>query len=125
MEVRSPVLIVDDDADVREALEELLVERGFAVITASNGAEALKLLRSMSAPPSIILLDLMMPVLDGYGFLAEQRRDPQLSGIPVAIITAGHAVDHARLGQSRPILSKPINVSQLMATLRGIQSPEA
>ena len=121
----SPVLIVDDDADIREALADLLVERGFSVVTASHGAEALTLLRFMNAPPSIILLDIMMPVMDGYGFLAEQRLDPQLSGIPVAIITAGHSVDHARLGQSPLILSKPINVSQLMATLRRIQRPEA
>jgi CheY-like chemotaxis protein len=114
----SPVLIVDDDADVREALEDLLLERGFSVITASNGAEALKLLRSMNAPPAMILLDIMMPVMDGYGFLAEQRSDPTLSRIPVAIITAGHGVDHARLGQSQHILPKPIKVQQLMATLR-------
>jgi CheY-like chemotaxis protein len=63
----------------------------------------------------------MMPVLDGYGFLEEHRKDPSLARIPIVIITAGHGVDHARLGGSLPVLSKPINLPQLMATLRRAQ----
>lgn len=115
------ILIVDDDPDIREALKELLADRGFSVLAASNGVEALKLLRTNSAPPSIILLDVMMPVMDGYGFLEERRRDPLLSSIPVAIITAGHGVDLARLGGTMPVLYKPIDVRELMIALGSVQ----
>ena len=111
------ILIVDDDPDIRDALEDLLAERGFTVLAASNGVEALNLLRSDPAPPSMILLDVMMPVMDGYGFLEERRKDPALSQIPVAIITAGHGVDLSRLGGTMPVLFKPINVRELMIAL--------
>ena len=119
-----PILIVDDDLDIREALAETLEDRGFVVITAANGRDALATLRSAKALPSIILLDLMMPVMDGYGFLEERRRDPTLASIPVAIITAGHGVDRSRLGDSAPIVPKPINVAQLVNTLRQLQSQD-
>jgi signal transduction histidine kinase len=114
---KRPVLIVDDDVDIREALAELLTDRGYSTITASNGAEALKLLRTLNEPPSMILLDIMMPVMDGYRFLDEKRLDPLLSNIPVAIITAGHGVDRDRIGEPMLIVSKPIKVPQLMAVL--------
>jgi CheY-like chemotaxis protein len=117
----SPILIVDDDPDIREALQDLLADRGFSVLAASNGVEALKLLRTLPAPPSIILLDVMMPVMDGYGFLEEQRRDPSLSSIPVAIITAGNGVDLGRLGRTMPVLYKPISVPELMIALRSVR----
>ncbi len=121
-EHEGPILIVDDDLDVREALAETLEDRGFEVVTAASGLEALKLLRTMKVSPSAILLDLMMPVMDGYGFLAEQGRDPALAAIPVAIITAGHGVDRSRLGDSPPIIPKPIKVPQLVGILRQLQS---
>lgn len=113
-----PVLVVDDDADIREALADLLTDRGFVVITANNGADALQLLRTLDGPPSLILLDIMMPVMNGYEFLDQQLGDPALASIPVAIITAGHAIDRSRLAGAVPILSKPINVPLLMDTLR-------
>jgi CheY-like chemotaxis protein len=111
------IVLVDDDPDIREALTDVLEDRGFQVRTASNGREALGLLRRLSPPPSVILLDLMMPILDGYGFLEEHRKDPTLAAIPVAIITAGHGVDHARIGLITPIVPKPINVPKLCRTL--------
>ena len=92
--MRKCVLIVDDDPDIREILAETLVDKGFDVATAANGLEALRILESMSVPPSAILLDLMMPIMDGYGFLERRRRDPALASIPLAIVTAGHGVDH-------------------------------
>jgi CheY-like chemotaxis protein len=116
-----PVLIVDDDPDIRDALEDLLTGRGFSVLLASNGAEALKVLRGLARPPSIVLLDVMMPVMDGYGFLEERRKDPTLAHIPVAIITAGHGVDLTRLGETVPILYKPIRVPDLMLALRSVR----
>ena len=117
----SPVLIVDDDPDIRDAMEELLSDRGFSVLRASNGADALRLLRTLETPPAIILLDIMMPVMDGYAFLEERRKDPSLSRVPVAVITAGQGVDLARLGGPMPVLYKPISVPELMIALRSVQ----
>src|SRR5689334_12220239 len=102
MDSKRPILIVDDDLDVREALAETLEDRGFNVVTAENGHDALRLLRTTNVRPSVILLDLMMPIMDGYTFLEEQRKDPALA-IPVAIITAAHGVDRSRAGDHPPI----------------------
>lgn len=117
----APILIVDDDLDIRELLAEALEDLGFAAVTAANGLEAAKLIRSMETPPSIILLDLMMPVMDGYEFLQERSRDPLLAAVPVAIITAGHGVDPDRLGKTT-IIPKPIDVPLLVDVIEGVRS---
>jgi CheY-like chemotaxis protein len=111
-----PVLVVDDDPDIREALTQILEDRGFDVITAANGQEALTLLRSLRVPPAVILLDLMMPIMDGYGFLEAYRNDASLAVIPIAIITAGHGIDLSRI-DSAPIVPKPINVHRLFSII--------
>ncbi len=119
---KRPILVVDDDFDIREAISETLEDAGFEVLTATNGADALRVLESLSVSPSVILLDLMMPVLDGYGFLAEQQKNPAIASIPVAIITAAYGVDLSRLGNSPPIVRKPIKIPQLITTLRQLES---
>jgi CheY-like chemotaxis protein len=115
---RNSVLIVDDDLDIREILGETLVDRGFDVATAGNGFEALRALRSESLRPSVILLDLMMPVMDGYAFLEQRRSDPVLASIPLAIVTAGHGVDRRRLADDLQIISKPFDVPELLGILQ-------
>jgi CheY-like chemotaxis protein len=117
------VLVVDDDLDIREALTDILEDGGFSVMSAANGREALTLLRSLDTPPAVILLDLMMPILDGYGFLEEHRRDASLALIPVAIITAGHGVDRNRIDSVMPIVPKPINVPRLFGILDELCAP--
>ena len=82
---RKSVLIVDDDPDIRDVLADTLESKGFDVVTAANGADALTVLCDTGVRPSVILLDLMMPVMDGYGFLERWRRDPALASIPIAI----------------------------------------
>src|SRR4051794_32625764 len=79
------VLVVEDDASIRDALAQLLASEGYAVDTSENGARALDRLRSAAAP-DVIVLDLRMPVMDGWQFRAEQRRDPDLASIPVIAI---------------------------------------
>jgi CheY-like chemotaxis protein len=111
--------VVEDDDGLRETVAELLEARGFEVRAAEHGAIALALLEQ-EPPPSVILLDLMMPVMDGYMFLDERRKDPVLVSIPVAVITAGHGVDRNRLGDGTPIVPKPIKLPQLMNTLRAL-----
>ncbi len=119
---RKSVLIVDDDVDIREVLTETLVDRGFDVATAANGLDALQLLRDMRVRPSVILLDLMMPVMDGYGFLERWRCDPALASIPLAIVTAGHGVDLDRLGDGLQIIKKPFDVPRLVGVLHTLGS---
>jgi CheY-like chemotaxis protein len=116
-----PILIVDDDLDIRELLAEALQDLGFAAVTAANGLEAAKLIRSMRIPPSLILLDLMMPVMDGYEFLQERSKDPLLAAVPVAIITAGRGVDPDRLG-STTIIPKPIDLPFLVDVIEDLRS---
>src|SRR4051794_28574938 len=81
------ILVVDDDPDLRDTLGQILEDEGYSVAAASNGREALAYLRERPAP-SLILLDLMMPVMDGWQFRSEQRLDSVLAKIPVLVISA-------------------------------------
>lgn len=113
------VLVVDDDAEIRETLEEVLSDHGYAVACASNGLEALRYLRA-AAPPCVILLDLMMPVMDGWEFRSHQRADPALSGIPVFVVTAGgNCEDAARKLEAAGCLRKPLALEKLLSVVRG------
>jgi CheY-like chemotaxis protein len=81
------VLVVEDDADLRESLSQVLRDHGFGVTPTTNGQEALDLLRA-GASPSVILLDLLMPDMNGWQLRSELRRDPDLSQIPQVVISA-------------------------------------
>ena len=105
------VLIVDDDTDVREMLEMFLADSGYAISSATNGADALAQMRRQ--PPCLVLLDLMMPVMSGWQFRERQLEDPALSNVPVICITAAHdpRTVTARLGL--PCLQKPVDLEEL------------
>ncbi|WP_437511764.1 response regulator [Sorangium sp. So ce1099] len=110
------ILVVDDDPDIRETLAELLQEEGYAVSSAAHGGEALCALRT-DPRPGLILLDLMMPIMDGWQFRAEQKKDPELASIPVVIISAtGRDEFVSSLGAAQ-FLKKPINLEQLLAAV--------
>jgi CheY-like chemotaxis protein len=109
------ILVVDDDADIREVLSEVLIESGHEVMTASNGREALEILRDGWAP-CMVLLDLMMPVMDGYVFLEQAKSDPLLASIPITVITAGRQVDLERL-VGATLVAKPIRLPALMSLI--------
>jgi CheY-like chemotaxis protein len=91
-----PVLVVEDDPESRFLLERLLAVRGYRTIIATNGEEGLAMARAHK--PCLIVLDLMMPVLDGRGFRDAQRKDDAISGIPVVCVSGHH--DAARIAQS-------------------------
>jgi CheY-like chemotaxis protein len=78
--------VVDDDRDNRELLVELLASEGYLVSSASNGRQALE--EAHALRPDVILLDLMMPIMNGWEFRSEQLRDPELSNVPVVIVSA-------------------------------------
>ena len=111
------VLIVEDDFDVRDALSQLLEFEGYVVAGAANGQEAIDHLRS-TPRPAAILLDLMMPVMDGFQFRSELMHDATLASIPVIIISADASVAEkaARMGATA-YLRKPIEVDALLHTL--------
>ena len=118
----SAILIVDDDIDVRCALSELLEEEGFSVEAAPNGREALARLRGNAPRPAVILLDLMMPGMDGWDFRNEQMRDPKLAQVPVVIVSAsGFSLESIRT-QFRPAayVQKPIEKNELLGVLRAV-----
>ena len=112
------ILIVEDDADLREALGEILRDEGYEVGIAAHGAKALELLRGDFQRPALILLDLTMPVMNGWQFRAEQRRDPGLSGIPVVVLSAGDHLPEqmAPLG-IQEYVRKPIELERLLAAI--------
>jgi CheY-like chemotaxis protein len=116
------ILIVEDDSDVRAALSELLEAEGFSVEGAPDGREALARLRGCSIHPAVILLDLMMPGMDGWDFRSEQLRDPNLASVPVVIVSASGFSDETIGTQFRPAayLQKPIARDQLLDVVREI-----
>jgi CheY-like chemotaxis protein len=88
------VLVVEDDPDSRDVLVRMLEREGYRPATAENGREALE--RVAERTPSIILLDLMMPEMNGFEFLAELRGDPAMRAIPVVVVTAKELTDEDR-----------------------------
>jgi len=113
------VFIVEDTADIRQLLASLLQAEGFTVDCADNGETALQALRGAAAPPKVILLDLMMPVMDGYEFLEEWRKDTQLSKIPVVLMSADVDVSNkARKYGVTTHLKKPfLNLNEILETV--------
>lgn len=122
-ESRTTILVVDDDPDIRQTLTEILVDEGYAALTAGDGIEALSLLRSARSA-ALVVLDLTMPVMDGFEFLAEQRRDVALAGIPVVVITAGVKRRSEDLGVAA-VLAKPFAVAELLSNIEACLAPVA
>jgi CheY-like chemotaxis protein len=111
------VLVVEDDRDTREMLEQFLEFEGFAVRTAVNGAAALDSLRS-GQRPCVILLDLMMPVMNGWQFRAAQTQDPHFASIPVVVITAAGPRGAIPSIAADGWLAKPVDFEHLLAAIR-------
>jgi CheY-like chemotaxis protein len=111
------VLVVEDDALIRESLIDALEEHGYQVTGAANGRDALDVLATPPRP-DVILLDLMMPVMDGRSFRDQQLRDPALAAIPVVVLSA--ASDVLRAGAemgAAGILRKPVTLRALLDEL--------
>jgi CheY-like chemotaxis protein len=109
------ILIVEDDLDVSRLLAEILEAEGYRTATAANGCEALNHLRKNSHYPDLILLDMMMPIMDGWKFREEQQKLPALASIPVLTVTAdGDARGKAASIQAAGYLSKPLQIDSLL-----------
>jgi two-component system, chemotaxis family, chemotaxis protein CheY len=111
------VLLVEDDLDVRDLLQDYLEAKGFDVIPAGTGKQALDfLLTEGGSPPDIVILDLMMPLVNGWQVLERMRNHPALAGIPVVVLTA--ATSDKPTGASA-VVRKPFQPDALVETMRG------
>ena len=119
MDGAAKVLVVDDDAGSLAAMADILSLEGYEVLTMSNGREALDHLQAESEPPALIILDLFMPVMDGWQFLAEMKADPRLSqlDIPVIVVTAFNA----KVAEASAVIRKPIDIELLFHTLKTLE----
>lgn len=105
-------LVVEDDLDIRETFQTVLNLEGYNVFTASNGKEGLEQLRHMPRP-CLILLDLMMPIMNGNEFLTALEHDESLSKIPVIVVSA--FTSRLQSNHARGMISKPVNLNQLLS----------
>ncbi len=113
LEARSDILVVDDDSDLRCALRTALELEGYRVALAANGREAWEWLQS-APPPALILLDLMMPVMDGSQLLGLVRADSRMRTIPVVLATAFGSLAQPVAGESQGLLGKPFDVDRVL-----------
>jgi CheY-like chemotaxis protein len=108
------VLVVEDDEAIRTSLIDILTDEGHHVLSASNGEEGLEVLRNASPLPCLIILDLMMPVLDGLGFRKAQLEDSSISHVPTALFSADTNIRaKAEANSIQEFLRKPIDLDQL------------
>src|SRR5689334_14948724 len=108
--LQSTVLIVDDDNEFRTAVAHVLSSTGYTIVEARQGLEALRLLRA-GLRPGVILLDLMMPIMDGFQFLKERARDPALAALPVVVMSASYR----RPALPHDFLTKPASLDAVLA----------
>ncbi len=123
------IVVIDDDDDVRDAVREILQGEGYPTAGATNGREALDWLRASNLRPQLIILDLMMPVMDGWDFLSGLEADPTLKNVPVAIMSAHPSIRSALTRATgdglatRLLLPKPLHVLRLLSTVRTLCAP--
>jgi len=110
------VLVVDDDPGIQRLMTSFLKVEGFAPIAAANGKEALAYLRGVGAV-NVILLDLKMPVMDGWTFRREQRRDPAIADIPVVVLSGADAEQVPELAAAA-WFDKPVSIPQVISAIR-------
>lgn len=112
-----PVLIVEDDADLREMMAQLLSLEGYRADAVANGSDALEYLADGADTPDVILLDLMMPVMDGWEFRRRQLENPRIAGVPVVVLSA---VDPSRMPElgGAAFLKKPLDFDRLLELVR-------
>jgi CheY-like chemotaxis protein len=118
------VLVIDDEPDVRWLIRMSLERAGHEVIDAEDGLRGIAL--AMKQRPDVIILDLMMPVMDGYGVLAELAKDPRTASVPVVVLSAKaipDEADHASAAGARRFMEKPFDPDELAIELGELLEP--
>ena len=110
------ILVVDDDDDFREPLCEVLLEAGYPVQQAENGEVALQ--RVQEELPGIVLLDLKMPVLDGWGVMERMRKEPRSAGVPILILSAYGFEWESELLGAQGYIPKSVGVDEILERVR-------
>jgi CheY-like chemotaxis protein len=110
------VAIVEDDSEFRNMLRELLEEEQYRVVAVANGAEALEKLRGETIP-NVILLDVSMPVMDGFDFLRFRSEDPQLAAVPVVLVTNANPHERPTIGVN-DVVRKPIDIDEILFAIQ-------
>ena len=112
------ILIIEDDTEIREALTDILEFEGYEVMSVKNGQEGMNYL-NQSPRPALILLDFMMPVMNGWQFRNAQKQDPLLADIPVVVLSADNAIDKkAQQVEANGFLKKPIELDHLLDMIK-------
>ena len=123
MSVNKKILVVEDDADIRECLQEALEMIGYPSHACCNGREALELLENIEAP-SLILLDLMMPVMNGHEFCEVKKTNPKIADIPVVVVSAdGNLSQKAKKLGVDGAITKPVDFAILIQITRKYCGP--
>jgi CheY-like chemotaxis protein len=118
--MQKSILVVEDDIDIRESLAYLLADEGYEVACAGDGREALSYLHD-GHTPSLILLDIMMPGMDGLAFREAQQQEPALAAIPVVALSASSSLAHrAKSMGAAAALQKPFHVEQLVKVIEQV-----
>ena len=113
--INKKILLVEDDQDIRDTLIELLEGEGYEVLFAENGQVGLDKLSTIKVLPNLILLDLMMPIKDGFQFCAEKDADPRFSHVPVVVMSAdGHIRENQQRVNARAYLKKPLDIYEII-----------
>lgn len=106
------ILLAEDDEDLREAMVDTLNDAGYTVEAVGNGRDALEWLEDTARPPRLILLDLMMPIMDGWQFLDEREKTPKVAAVPVVVLSANGTFTGK--DDTVPFLRKPVGVKRLL-----------
>lgn len=109
------VLVVEDDAGISSTLKHLLENEGYTVVVAEHGRDGLSLLREM-APPCVVLLDIQMPVMDGYEFLRQKSADPAIADIAVVVLSA--TADPNEISGASDFIRKPFEIPRLLQAVQ-------
>lgn len=118
MEINPNILLVEDDSAIQDSLLWVLEGEGYSLALANNGQEALDYLASRELP-ALILLDIMMPIMDGFEFLKRQQANPKLASIPVIILTADkYALNKIPYSRNNSFLCKPIDLNVFLTLVR-------
>ncbi|MBC8133265.1 MAG: response regulator [Deltaproteobacteria bacterium] len=120
------ILLVEDDRDIREAMAEVLEQEGYVVSLAKTGLDAVQHLETCRALPAAILLDLMMPIMDGWEFSSVKQGNPQWATVPIVIVSADANVsEKGQAVRAVAHLRKPIDIDQLLGILLTVVTPPA
>lgn len=112
------VLLVEDDLDISEAIESILEEEGYKIKCTFNGKEAIEFLKGSESLPNLILLDIMMPYMNGYEFREAQLDDKRLAGIPTIILSAAGKHEDIDKLNFRECLKKPLDLETLIDVVK-------